>query len=134
MKKIGINSPNSGSYATLMKGLFVMKIVLFLILTSTFNLLATGSYSQTTRLSLSLSQTSVKQVLKEVERSSEFHFLYNNELIDVERKVDIQVENELVSSILDMLFDSKVTKYAIYDKQIVISPAGMPLPQEAQRK
>jgi len=134
MKKIGINSPNSGSNAALMKGLFIMKIVLFLILTSTFNLLATGTYSQTTRLSLSLNQTSIKQVLKEVERSSEFYFLYNNELIDVERKVDIQVDNELVSSILDMLFDSKVTKYAIYDKQIVISPVGMPLPQEAQRK
>ena len=122
MKKIGINSPDGGRYTVLMKGLFVMKIVLFLILTSTFNLLATGTYSQTTRLSLSLNQTSIKQVLKEVERSSEFYFLYNNELIDVERKVDIQVDNELVSSILDMLFDSKVTKYAIYDKQIVISP------------
>jgi len=35
---------------------------------------------------------------------------------------------------ISRLFDSKVTKYAIYDKQIVISPAGMPLPQEAQRK
>lgn len=134
MKKIGINSPNGGSNTALMKGLFIMKIVLFLILTSTFHLLATGTYSQTTRLSLSLNQTPIKQILKEIERSSEFHFLYNNELIDVERKVDIQVENELVNSILDMLFDSKVTKYAIYNKQIVISPAGMPLPQEALRK
>ena len=134
MKKFGLNYPNSDRYAVIKKGLFVMKITLLLILFSTLNLLATGTYSQTAKVSLKLNQTSVKLVLKEIEHSSEFYFLYNNELIDVERKVDIQADNEQINTILDRLFNDQEIKYAVYDRQIVISPVNMPLPQQAQRK
>ena len=111
-----------------------MKITLLLILISTFNLLATDTYSQTARVQLNLNQISLKQTLKEIERSSEFYFLYNNELVDVERKVDINADNEQINTILDHLFANQDVKYAVYDRQIVISPANMPLPQEVQRK
>ena len=134
MKKFGLNSPSGHSYAVLKKGLIVMKITLLLILVSTFNILATNAYSQTARVSLNLNQTSLKQALKEIERSSEFYFLYNNELIDVERKVDILADNEQINTILDRLFADQEIKYVVYDRQIVISPANMPLPQDAQRK
>jgi len=134
MKKFGLNSPDGNKYTVLKKGLIVMKITLVLILISAFNLLATGTYSQTARVSLKLNQTSIKQVLKEIERSSEFYFLYNNDLIDVDRKVDILADNEQINTILDRLFANQEAKYAVYDRQIVISPADMPLPQSAQRK
>ena len=134
MKKFGLYSPKGYGYAVIKKGLIIMKITLLLILISTFNLLATDTYSQTARVSLNLSQTSLKQALKEIEKSSEFYFLYNNELVDVERKVDIEAENEQINTILDQLFANQDVKYAVYDRQIVISPANMPLPQEVQRK
>ncbi len=134
MKKFGFNSPNGNRYVVLKKGLIVMKITLILILISTLNLLATGTYSQTARVSLKLNQTSIKQVLKEIEHSTEFYFLYNNDLVNVERKVDIDADNEQITNILDRLFANGEEKYAVYDRQIVISPANMPLPQEAQRK
>ena len=133
MKKFGLYSPDGDRYAVLKKGLIAMKITLILILFSTFNLLATGTYSQTARVSLKLNQTSVKQVLKEIERSSEFYFLYNNDLIDVERKVDILANNEQISSVLDRLFANQEAKYAVYDRQIVISPIDMKLPQDARK-
>ena len=134
MKKFGLNSPDGYRYAVLKKGLLVMKMSLLMILIPTFNLLATGTYSQTTKVSLSLNQVSVKQVLKEIERSSEFYFLYNNDLIDVERKVDIKADNKQINTILDLLFANQGANYAVYDRQIVISPADMPIPQSAQRK
>jgi len=134
MKKFGLYSPNGHRYAVLKKGLIIMKITLLLILVSTFNLLAIDTYSQTARVSLNLNQISLKQALKEIERSSEFYFLYDNELVDVERKVDIKADNEQINTILDRLFANQDTKYAVYDRQIVISPANMPLPQEVQRK
>ena len=134
MKKFGFNSPDGYRYAVLKKGLFAMKITLLLILISTLNLWATGTYSQTARVSLKLNQTSIKQVLKEIEHSTEFYFLYNNDLVNVERKVDIEAKNEQINTILDRLFVDQGEKYAVYDRQIVISPANMPLPQEGQRK
>ena len=134
MKKFGLYSPGGHIYAVIKKGLIIMKITLLLILISTFNLLATDTYSQTARVSLNLNQISLKQTLKEIERSSEFYFLYNNELVDVERKVDINADNEQINTILDHLFANQDVKYAVYDRQIVISPINMPLPQEVQRK
>lgn len=133
MKKFGFNSPDGYRYAVLKKGLLAMKITLLLILIPTLTLLATGTYSQTARVSLKMNQTSVKQVLKEIEHSTEFYFLYNNDLVNVERKVDIEADNEQINSILDRLFANQEEKYAVYDRQIVISPVNMPLPQEAQR-
>ena len=134
MKKFGLYSPSGHRYAVIKKGLIIVKITLLLILISTFNLLATDTYSQTARVSLKLNQISLKQALKEIERSSEFYFLYNNELVDVERKVDIEAKNEQINTILDHLFANQGVKYTVYDKQIVISPANMPLPQNVQRK
>jgi hypothetical protein len=101
LKKFGLYSPGSRRFAVIKKGLIIMKITLLLILVSTFNLLATDTYSQTARVSLNLNQISLKQAFKEIERSSEFYFLYNNELIDVERKVDIEAKNEQINIILD---------------------------------
>ena len=132
MKKFGIFSPSCDRYVLLKKVLIAMKITLFLIFLSTFNLLATSTYSQSARVTLKLNQTSIKQVLKDIEHTSEFYFLYNNELIDVERKVDVQAENEQISSILDQLFANRHVKYAVYDRQVVISPANMPLPLDGQ--
>ncbi len=134
MKKIGLNSPGGSMYAIIKKGLIVMKITLFLVLLSTLNLLAVGTYSQNTRITLKLNQTPLKQALKEIERSSEFYFLYNNELVDVERKVDIQAENEQINTILDQLFANQTVKYSVFDRQIVISPADMMIQQKAEKK
>jgi TonB-linked SusC/RagA family outer membrane protein len=134
MKKIGLNTPNGHRYAVLKRGLFIMKITLLLFLTTTFNLFATGIYSQTARVTVNLNQASIKQVLKEIEKSSEFYFLYNDNLIDVDRKVDIHVEDEQINAILNLLFDSDKVKFEVYDRQIVISPSNSPLPQQELRK
>ena len=72
------------------KMFFIMRLTLFFLITSTLSLIASGSYSQNTRVSLDLKSVSVKDALKAIENSSEFFFIYNNELIDVNRKVDMR--------------------------------------------
>lgn len=134
MKKIGTCAPYGGRYAVLKKAVFIMKITLFIIIAATFNLLAKGTYSQTAKVSLHFNNITIKQALKEIEKSSEFYFLYNDNLVNVDRKVDIEVDNQQINTILDQLFDTKEIKYEVYDRQIVISPVEMPLPQESQKK
>ncbi len=134
MKKFGYNFPDSSYCTALKKGFTVMKVTLLIILTSTLNLLAAGTYSQTARVSLNLKQTSVKQALKEIERSSEFYFLYNNELVDVERTVDVVAVNKPIENILENIFEGQDVNYAVYDRQIVISPKSMTIQQAQQKK
>ena len=43
-------------------------------------------------------------VLDKIEEESEFFFLYNEKLLDTERKVSISANNQLINVILDDLF------------------------------
>ncbi|MDP2889978.1 MAG: SusC/RagA family TonB-linked outer membrane protein [Bacteroidota bacterium] len=100
-----------------------MRVSLFLILISTFQVLAGASYSQTTRLSLSMKNSTVREVLGQIEDQSNFYFLYNNQLIDVERKVNVEVKNEKIEVILSKIFEAGTVNTLIRDRHIIITPA-----------
>lgn len=133
MKKIGSIAPDGERYTVLKKAIFIMKITFIILITTTFSLFATGTYSQTAKVSLHLNQVSIKQALKEIEKSSEFYFLYNDNLVNVDKIIDIEADDQQISKILGQIFDDSEIKYEVYDRQIVISPVNMPLPQEAKR-
>ncbi|NPA36614.1 MAG: TonB-dependent receptor [Chlorobi bacterium] len=100
----------------------IMRISFFLFLIGALNMFAVSSYSQKTRLSLKTQSTAVKDVLKQIENASEFYFLYNNKLIDVERKVNLNIKNERIDDILKELFNGTDVDFVIIDKQIVLTP------------
>uniref|UniRef100_UPI003217BDD4 TonB-dependent receptor n=1 Tax=uncultured Draconibacterium sp. TaxID=1573823 RepID=UPI003217BDD4 len=98
-----------------------MRITVFILLCTGFNLLAKGTYSQSDRISVKFEETTLKDVLKEIEEASGYFFLYNNELIDVQRAVSIDVEGSNVTDILNLLFDKTDVSYTILDRQIVLT-------------
>ncbi len=106
----------------LLKVFLTMKLIVFIICFSSLSTLATDVYSQNARISLDLKNLSIKEVLKEIENSSEFYFLYNNELIDVERKVNIRVEKEPISNVIGTLFNDQRVDYSISGRQIILFP------------
>ncbi|NQU80917.1 MAG: TonB-dependent receptor [Bacteroidetes bacterium] len=103
----------------------IMKISVFLFLTGIISIYAGNSYSQTTRLSLDLRETTVGEVLTNIENQSEFYFLYSNKLVDVNRKVSLRAKNKPVSNILDHLFADTDIRYVVFDRQIILSPEEM---------
>jgi len=107
------------------KAFLIMKLTVFIICLTSLGVFASNSYSQNTKLSLSFSNTSIKEVLLEIENNSEFFFLYNNNLIDVEKKVDVDVEKEKIADILNLLFEGQEVNFSIMDRRIIISPAEM---------
>lgn len=98
-----------------------MKQTLFIDLLSFFWAIASPSYSQTTKLSLDLKNTSVKVVLEEIESQSEFFFLYSEKIIDVNRKVNVDVNGISIEKILDYIFARTNTLYTIKGRQIVLT-------------
>ncbi len=103
------------------KTIRVMKITLFLSMLTVFQLMAAESYSQLTKLTLKLENTKIADALREIENQSEFYFLYSPKLIDVERTVNINADNETIKDILGGIFDDEV-KFAAYDRQIILTP------------
>ncbi len=102
----------------------MVRFTLFCFLLSLIQVMAINSYSQQTKLSLDMNQERLENVLNKIENQSEFFFLYNRDLIDVEQEVNIKVENKTVEVILDDLLAGTDIKYAIFDRQIVLSSKG----------
>lgn len=99
----------------------VMKLTLFLSMLTFFQLWATESYSQLTKLNLKADSTKISEVLEQIENQSEFYFLYSPKLINVENKVSINAENESIKDILTDIFGKEV-RFAVYDRQIILAP------------
>ncbi|MBT3383149.1 MAG: TonB-dependent receptor [Prolixibacteraceae bacterium] len=59
-------------------------------------------------------------MFQQIEENSEFILLYNEEFVDVQRKVDVKVKNETVESVLDQVLEGTLYMFKIYDRQIVI--------------
>jgi len=104
---------------------FIMKLTLFFLITSTLGLFATGSYSQNTRITLDLRSIPVREALKAIENESEFFFIYNNELIDVDRDIDLSVKNQKITEVLNNIFEGRDVEITVIDRKIVLAPAFM---------
>ena len=105
-----------------LKILRIMKLSTFLLVITVLQVFAMGTYSQNTNLTLDLGETTVKQVLREIEKQSEFYFLFNQKLVDVDRKVNLYVTEKRIDEILSQVFYGTDVDYVVLDRQIVISP------------
>jgi TonB-dependent starch-binding outer membrane protein SusC len=105
-----------------LKKLFLMTnftvICLFL---STLQVFTIDLYAQNQRISLKVNEEKLENVLSKIENESEFFFLYNKDLTDVEQEVSIDAQNETIKSILDKLLEGKDIAFKVYDRQIVLS-------------
>ena len=98
----------------------IMRICLLLLICSVMQTVASTSYSQSVTLSMELMDVSIEEVLDQIEEQSDFRFLYNKNIINIDRKVDISVKKENVSTILNKLFKEENVSYVINDRYIVL--------------
>ena len=100
----------------------IMRISAILLLIGVMQVFATDSYSQATTLSLAMRDATVQQVLEEIEAQSEFYILFNHQLVDVDRKVNIEVKDKKIGNILSALLKDTDTHYVVLGNQIILSP------------
>ena len=112
----------SQSYRML-KLLRIMKLTTMLLLIATLQVFAEGVYSQSAKLTLNLGDTNVGQVLTEIENQSEFYFLFNQKLVDIERNVHVRSVRKDINVVLDQVFAGTNIDYFVMDRQIVLSPS-----------
>lgn len=81
---------------------------------------ALNTYSQSTQLSFHIKNKSMKEIFSEIERNSEFIFIYED-VLDLSKKVSVKANNENIHDILKKLFQSTDIEYIISDRQIALS-------------
>ncbi len=104
----------------LFKMIKIMRFTIFILFLSLSQTFAVNTYSQQTKLSLDMRDARVEDVIDKIEKNSEFFFMYNKNMIDVDRKVDIQVEEKSVKEVLDKIFANTGITYSIKDRQILL--------------
>ena len=76
----------------------IMKLSFILCFVCMLQVFATG-YSQTTRISLSMHDVKVEEVIDKIEEQSEFFFLYNQKLVDLSKNVSINVSEVTINEV-----------------------------------
>lgn len=111
------------------KILLVMRISILLIVLST-TLSFGNSYAQLTRLSLNMEQATVMEVLEKIELQSEFIFFYQDQQIDLERLVNINLNDKSIEEVMDVVIKGTSNTYRIRDRQIIIAKDNKVLPKK----
>lgn len=83
-----------------------------------------SAYPQTARVSISVKNTSLEDVFKELEQKTTYVFLYKNEVIKGKGAVNINAENKLLTQVLFEILAPLGLNYAIDDNVIVINTSN----------
>ncbi len=121
MKKIKPRIPHCSMLGMRRKLLLTMKLSVFLFFISLLTSVAGNSYSQTQMFSMDFSNSTVREVLQEIENSSSFKFMYSENVIDVDRKVSLNIDNKNVNYILNDIFSNTDVEYTVKDRMIILS-------------
>ena len=80
----------------------------------------TTTYAQSVQFSFSLSNSTVKEVLEQIDIESEFVFVYYENTFDPSKKVSINANGKEVDEILDEVFAGQGVSYEINDRQVIL--------------
>lgn len=117
MKKIRFLIPLNRNWKKL---LLTMRLCLLFLMISAAALMANSGYSQNTTLNIRLKNATLRDLIQVIEEQSEFIFVLSDEVVDLDKPIDIQAENQTIDKILDKIFESSELTYRIFDRQIGI--------------
>lgn len=107
----------------------------FLLLGIDYSFASTNNYSQLKTLSVSVNNTTLREVLHTIEKSSQFVFFYLDDAVNLDRKVSIDSKDKKIEEILSELFEGTSYTYRISDRQVFISGrAAAPTSQQQNKR
>lgn len=101
------------------KILLIMRLVSIIILVMTVHVSA-SVYSQQTKLSLNFENVTIREVLNQIEKQSNYKFLLQNELLDIDKRVSVNAHQSSIDFVLNEIFLDQRVDYVITDKNLII--------------
>ena len=119
-------SPNISESAWLRKSklsltIKLMALVMLFPIFRTHALNDYDAYGKDVQFTLKMENVPMKAVLRSIEEQTEFSFVYNSKLIDVNQKVNIDVSEQNINEVLDELFAGTNINYEIVDRHVLLS-------------
>lgn len=99
----------------------IMRIMLFFFIFCISASQATNGFSQETKVSLNMKATSIGLVCTEIERQSDYIFVFSDHCERVlDKQVDIAADSKNIDEVLDAVFAKTGLTYKVLDKQIIV--------------
>jgi TonB-linked SusC/RagA family outer membrane protein len=84
-----------------------------------FFITAASAFAQ---VSVSVNGTSIKQIIRQIEKSSGYSFFYSDDALDLDRKITVDIKNEGIEAALNKVFAGTNIRYDIKEnKQILLT-------------
>ncbi len=101
------------------KKLWLMfRLLSFFLMLSIFHV-SGAAFSQGTKISISQKNVTIGQVLEKIESESDFKFLYRNEVIDVNRVVNLDVKNADILTVLNRIFPENEVSFRFFENNLI---------------
>jgi TonB-linked SusC/RagA family outer membrane protein len=74
------------------------------------------------QVTVSANNTKIRQVLSQIEKTSDYSFFYSDDYLDLDKKISISLQNESIETVLDKVFQGTNIYYGIGEnKQILLT-------------
>lgn len=134
MNKIckGSPIPRINTITKLGRAMKLTSIALFVFSTG----VCASVHSQNMRVNIHLNNTKTQTVLEEIEKQTDYLFIYNTKEVDLNRKVSVSAQDETVSKVLSAIFDGTNVSYAMEGSNIMLMerPSAASAPQQDTRR
>ena len=96
-----------------------MKLTCALLFAASFGVFATGN-AQTMRVNIQVDNVSTEKVLSEIEKQTDYLFVYNKKEVDLKRKTSVNAVNKTTAEVLSAIFEGTDIIYAIEGENIML--------------
>ena len=99
------------------KLLHVMKLTIILLFFFVFNASASGFGQQKITLN---TNAEIASILTQIEKQTNYRFLYNNALPELKKQVSLEVQNTELKDVLDQVFKGTGLSYQFMENNLVV--------------
>ncbi len=114
------NYLSEGYYDPMKQTLRKMRTTLLLLFIFTTSIFAGNVNSQVSKVNFSLRNASVQEVLQAIENQTDYLFVYNNDEVDLERKVNVKASDLSVDDVVSDVFANTDITYKKLGTSIVL--------------
>jgi TonB-linked SusC/RagA family outer membrane protein len=118
-KHLLIASPGSLVFSGTNNNKWIMRVKLTIFLL-TVGLLQVSAAGYAQKVSLSLKNASLVRVLSSIKQQTGYNFLYNLDMLNSSKPIDIDVKNEQLTDVLEKCFKDQPLTFLIEEKTVVI--------------
>lgn len=86
--------------------------------------ISASTYAQSYKVSINKQNSSIIEILKEIEKNSEFTFFFNDNRVNVNKTASVSAKNATLEDVLEQVLRNTGYEYKIIDRQVLIKASG----------